>query len=153
MWITVAPEGCCWILRYDCKARNYHCPWSQPYKAQPGRGPVGCRRLLWVVRMKSSVSRGNQLLHLVNATLSHCHGVTNKDGFAVILRMGESLLLFFPLLHPAPGALHPDRAVPPRGWVSGWVELNCQLGLNLDNELIQMGFRPRKGCFQRLRGA
>lgn len=76
-----------------------------------------------MIRIKSSVSRANQLLPLVNGySLTHCHGVTNKDGFAVILRTGESLLLFFPLLHPgtAPGALHPDRAVPPQG-LSEWL--------------------------------
>lgn len=91
-----------------------------------------------MIRIKSSTSRGNQLLLLVNGySLKHCHGVTNKDGFAVILRTGESLLLFSSLLRPgtAPGALHPDRAVPPRG-LSGCVEFSCQLGLNHDNELI-----------------
>lgn len=66
-----------------------------------------------MIRIESSMSRGNQLLLLVNGySLIHFHGVTNKDGFAVTLRVGESLLLFFPLLHPdtAPGALHPDTA-------------------------------------------
>lgn len=105
-----------------------------------------------MIRIKSSISRGNQLLLLVNGySLIHCHGVSNKDGFAVILRTGDSLLLFFPLLHP--GALHLDRAVPPQG-LSEWlcVELGCQLGFNHDNELTEIGFRPRKGCFN-VRGA
>lgn len=74
-----------------------------------------------MIRIESSTSRGNQLLLLVNDySLMHFHAVTNKDGFAVIVSTGESF--FFSLLHPdtAPGALHPDRAVPPRG-LSEWL--------------------------------
>lgn len=108
------------------------------HKTQPGRA-AGCRRILWVIRIESSTSRGNQLLLLVNGySLMHFHAVTNKDGFAVTVSTGESLLLFFSLLHPdtAPGALHPDRAVPPRG-LSEWLCADqLPAGLNHDKELI-----------------
>lgn len=37
--------------------------------------------------------------------------------------------------------------------MSACVEPRCQLGLNHDNELIEMRFSPRKGCFQQVKSA
>lgn len=100
IWLRSNVDHCSsWRVLLNFEACQ-NCLWS-PYKAQPGRGPVGCRKILWVIRIKSSIGRGNQLLLLVNgSSLIHCHGVTNKDGFAVILRSGWVFAALLPFAAP-----------------------------------------------------